>query len=58
MSVDFPVTFNTVLTMVATHSTSDLSDYKALALYNITNATFQIVTEKYQIGIRYVAVGN
>ena len=58
IGVDFPVTFNTVLTMVATHSTSDLSDYKALALYNITNATFQIVTEKYQIGIRYVAVGN
>ena len=36
--------------MVATHSTNDLSDYKALALYNITKDTFQIATEQYQIG--------
>ncbi|WP_420891165.1 gp53-like domain-containing protein [Megasphaera stantonii] len=58
IGIDFPVTFNTVLAMVATHSTNDLSDYKALALYNITNASFQVVTETYQIGIRYVSIGR
>ena len=58
IDVDFPITFNAVLAMVATHSTNDLLDYKALALYNITNASFQVVTEKYQIGIRHIAIGR
>ena len=58
IGADFPVTFNAVLTMVATHSTNDLSDYKVLALYNVTKDAFQIATKQYQIGIRYIAIGR
>ena len=57
-NITFPIAFDTVFAAVATHSTTSSSDYKALALYNITNTTFQVATETYQIGIRYISIGR
>ena len=54
----FPLIFNKVFAMVAVHSTGSVSDYKAFALYEITSTGFQVATETYQIGLRYVAIGQ
>lgn len=54
----FAVNFNETYAVGAVHSTSTESDYKAFAIYDVTNKNFKVTTSTYQIGVRYIAIGR